>query len=224
MRADRLKEPRRRSARGQLDRAPPRGKYDRTHTPEERIRAQRARLFAAATRVLAAKGIAAATVDDVCTEAGVSRRTFYEQFGDLRHLLLELHDRLGVRAFRAVEQYVSMQSTARDRTRAGVEGFLGIIASFPDEVKVVFRELRAAGPAFTAKHHELIGRFTELLAKGVAADHAKGAFRVPPDEVRTYALIAAIEAVGLRYVERDDAEHAVEAADALVDMVMRTFA
>jgi hypothetical protein len=117
-----------------------------------------------------------------------------------------------------------MQSTARDRTRAGVEGFLRIIASFPDEATVAFRELRAAGPAFRAKHAEFTGRFTELLAKGVAADHVTGAFRIPPDEVRTFALIAAIEAVGLRYVERGDAEHAVDAADALVDMVMRTFA
>src|SRR4029453_8423280 len=127
-----------RQEEARVDRAPSRGKYDRSHSPEERIRAQRARLFAAATRVLAADGFASSTVDDICNEAGVRRRTFYEQFADVRDLLLKLHERLGQRAFRAVEQYVSSQATPHERTRAGVEGFLRIIATFPEESKVVF--------------------------------------------------------------------------------------
>src|SRR6185503_3919211 len=45
-------------------------------------REQRARMLEAVTRAVAAKGFARVTVSDVVGLAGVSRRTFYEEFTD----------------------------------------------------------------------------------------------------------------------------------------------
>jgi AcrR family transcriptional regulator len=206
------------------DRAPGRGKYDRSHTADERARDQRRRLFTAAASVFARHGYANCTVDDVCSEAGVSRRTFYEHFGDLRDCLVKLHERVGNQSFRAVEQYCRAQEHPNDQLRAGVEGLLGLIANFPEQAKVIFREVRAAGPDLEGRREALLQRFATLMFEGVARAHALGVCKLPPDETRIFALVAAMEAVGMRYVDRGEHSRAVEAAPALVDMVIRTFA
>jgi enolase len=79
---------RRRGATGvgsaDVDRAPGRGKYDRTRSPDERQKDQLRRLLDAAAHVFAEKGWAEATVETIVTRAGMSRRTFYEHFDDLK--------------------------------------------------------------------------------------------------------------------------------------------
>src|SRR5262245_15438302 len=121
-----------------VDRAPGRGKYDRNHTPEERAREQRRRLFAAMAHVFATRGYANSTVDDVVGEAGVSRRTFYEHFEDLHDGLIKLHEASGNKAFRTVEAYCKAQQHPNEQLRAGVEGMLGLIAHFPEVSRVLF--------------------------------------------------------------------------------------
>src|SRR3954453_20626074 len=52
-------------------------------------RTQRERMLDAMARAVAAKGYAKLTVSDVVALAGVSRRTFYEQFADKEECFLE---------------------------------------------------------------------------------------------------------------------------------------
>jgi AcrR family transcriptional regulator len=187
------------------------------------VRDQRRRLFAAATKVFARRGFAAATIDQVVAEAGVSRRTFYEHFDDLTDILVQLHERLASAAFRAIEMSVRSTEDPDAQLRAGVAALLGLIASFGDQARILFREIRAAGPEHELRREALLGRFAALLFEGVARSHAMGIAKRPPDELRIFALVAAMEAVGMRYVDRNDEARAVEAVDPLVDMVARTF-
>src|SRR5258708_1879046 len=73
-------------------RAPGRGKYDRRKNREERADEQRFVLLEAIGEVIAERGYAGTTVALICERAGMSRRTFYEHFRDLRRAILELHD------------------------------------------------------------------------------------------------------------------------------------
>jgi AcrR family transcriptional regulator len=205
-------------------RAPGRGKYDRRTSPEDRAKEQRRRLFAAATRVFAKKGFAGATVDAIVAEAGTSRRTFYEHFDDLKDVLLLLHDRIANASFRLIEECVRAQTHPNDQLRAGVEAFMGLIVHFSDQARVLFREVRAAGPEHEVRREALLSRFASLLFEGVTRAKALGIATKPPDELRIFALVAAMEAVAMRYVERRDESRASEAVDPLVDMVIRTFA
>lgn len=205
-------------------RAPGRGKYDRQKTAEDRAKEQRRRLMRAATIVFAKKGFAGATVDAIVAEAGTSRRTFYEHFDDLKDILLRLHDQIANRSFRIVEQCVLAQDHPNEQLRAGVEAFLGMIAHFPDQARVLFREVRAAGPEHEVRREALLARFVQLLSRGVARANVLGIASKPPDELRIFALVAAMEAIGMRYIERRDTARAHEAAAPLVDMVIRTFA
>ncbi len=204
-------------------RAPKRGKYDRGQSPEARVKDQRRRLFAAATRVFARRGFGASTVDLVVAEAGVSRRTFYEHFDDLTDLLLQLHERLSTAAFRAIDLSARAEQDPDAQLRAGVGALLGLIAGFSDQARILFREIRAAGPEHEVRREALLGRFASLLFEGVARSHALGIAKRPPDELRIFALVAAMEAVGMRYVDRNDEARATEAVGPMVDMVLRTF-
>jgi AcrR family transcriptional regulator len=204
-------------------RAPGRGQHDRSLSPQERAAQQRRRLMRAGTKVFAHVGYAQATVDAIVREAGTSRRTFYEHFDDLPDLLLQLHERSGTRAFRAVEAYVQAQEHPHDQLRAGVEGFLGLIANFGDEARVLFREVSALGPVHQVRRDALLQRFATLLSQGVFRSYAMGIAKRPPDELRIFALVAAIEAIGMRYVDRREEARAMEAVEPLVDMIRRTF-
>src|SRR5512142_3344759 len=90
-----------------VERAPGRGKYDRSRSPDERQKEQQRRLLEAAAHVFAEKGWADATVEAIVNRAGMSRRTFYEHFDDLRDCLLTLHDRVTRGAVRAIETQIA---------------------------------------------------------------------------------------------------------------------
>ena len=61
--------------------------------PRETVAAsQRARMIDAMAAVVAEKGYAATTVADVVERAGVSRRTFYEQFADKEACFLAAYE------------------------------------------------------------------------------------------------------------------------------------
>jgi AcrR family transcriptional regulator len=207
-----------------VDRAPGRGKYDRSRTPDERQKDQLRRLLDAAAHVFAEKGWAEATVETIVTRAGMSRRTFYEHFDDLKDCLMQLHDRVAKGAVRAVEMQVQGVDDPRELLRLGVTGFLGGIAAFPHIARVVFRVVREAGPEFEPMHEKMMGRFARLLHDGVQLAYEQGRVKEKPDELRVFALCSAMEAVGMRFVMRGEETKALEAAPILIEMVTKVFA
>ncbi|MEO6572488.1 MAG: TetR/AcrR family transcriptional regulator [Polyangiaceae bacterium] len=216
----RKKEPR--GARA-LARSAGRGRYDRQQATGDRHDEQRARLLSAAAEVFATKGFADASVEDVVVIAGMSRRTFYEHFDDLRDTLMQVHEMAASMTFRAVEERVRATSDPVEKLRAGVIAFLEMLSQHGPLARVVFREVRAAGREFEVRREATIARFVGLLFEGVAEAHAAGVASRAPDELTLYALVSAMEAVGMRYVERREESRAMEAAPALIELVIRAF-
>jgi AcrR family transcriptional regulator len=200
-----------------------RGKYDRTSTRAERRDEQRRRLLEAAARVFAARGYAGATVEAIVERAGMSRRTFYEHFKDLRAALMELHDRAEELAFALVESRVRAADGPLARVQAGVLAFLEMLAENGELARVVFREVRAAGPIYAKRHEAVLERYVHLLREGIAEARRDGLASRVPDEVTLFALVSALEAVGMRFVERHEEAKALEAAPSLVELVVRAF-
>jgi len=206
-----------------MARAPGRGKYDRTRSARERRAEQRARLLAAAGEVFAAQGWAGATVAAICARSGMSRRTFYEHFDDLKDALLELHAESARLAYLWVEGRVAATRDPLEKVKVGVEAFLQVLALHGDVARVIFREVRALGPRYEARRQAELARFAELTRKGLLAAKRKGLISRTPDELTLFALVAAVEAVGMRFVERREEHRAVEAAPALIELIIRAF-
>lgn len=215
--------PKKKEPRAIVRSAAGRGRYDRQQPSGERHDEQRARLLSAAAEVFATKGFADASVEDVVVIAGMSRRTFYEHFDDLRDALMQVHDMAASMTFRAVEERVRAATDPVAKLRAGVVAFLEMLSQHGPLARVVFREVRSAGREFEVRREATIARFVGLLFEGVAEAHAAGFASRAPDELTLYALVSAMEAVGMRYVERREESRAMEAAPALTELVIRAF-
>lgn len=205
------------------ERAPGRGKYDRTRTQDERVRDQRRRILDAAGHVFAEVGWADATVEAIVSRAGMSRRTFYEHFDDLKSCLLTLHQRVSDLSFRTVEALVQGETEPTAMLQVGVTSFLGGIATFPHMARVIFRVTRSAGPEFETIQEQTMARFARLVEKGVNRAHQLGTLGRPADDLRIFAVTAAVEAVAMRYVVRGEESKVLDAAPVLIDMITKTF-
>jgi AcrR family transcriptional regulator len=206
-------------------RAPSRGRYDRNLSPEERSKQQRRRLLDSATEVFATRGYAGASVELIVEKAGMSRRTFYEHFDDLQDVLIKVHDRSASLAYRFVEAAVlnADENDPVSQLTAGVSALLGIIAQYGDLSRVVFREVRAAGPEHEVRRDVVLGRYVTLLFERLSAAHARGQIARPPDELTLYTLVSGMESVAMRYVARHEEQRAHEAVPTLVGLVLRAF-
>jgi len=138
----------------------PRGR----HAPplEIRLDQQRRRLFAAAAAVFARVGYADATAEAIAREAGMSKATFYEHFGNKEDCIVALFDTatdVVLGAMRAAAE-ASRDDPAQARVRALVAAFLQALADFPDEAQTLLVEIVGAGP----QAHERRDRALDAVA------------------------------------------------------------
>jgi AcrR family transcriptional regulator len=108
---------------------------------------QRARLLDAVAHAVAQKGYVATTVADVIAIAGVSRRTFYEQFPNIEDCFMAayvegMQSLLG--AIREAMRNVP-EDDWRERTRVALQAYLQALASRPEAARAFSVEALGAG-------------------------------------------------------------------------------
>jgi AcrR family transcriptional regulator len=133
-------------------------------TREAVLASQRGRLLEACVQVVAEKGYAPTTVADIVARAGVSRRTFYEQFPDKEACFLAAYD-TGVEVvlvtIREAIDAVPVDDW-RGRARASVETFMDVLAVEPAFAQALHIETFAAGSAALRRRAEVFGLIAEL--------------------------------------------------------------
>jgi AcrR family transcriptional regulator len=184
------------------------------------VASQRGRLIDAMVEVVAEKGYAATTVADVVERAGVSRRTFYEQFSDKEACFLAAYD-LGLAAVVGrIKGAVEENPTAgwRDQARAGVEAFLALLASEPAFARALQLEILTAGPAALERRAGMLVMFSGVW-RGVheRARTEDPELRALPDEA--FAVMTA----GLEELIRDCIRtRGTDALPELAEPILRT--
>ncbi len=200
------------------------GTYDRSQTPRARRASQRLVLLRAAVDVFATKGYAGASVEAIIEAAGMSRRTFYEHFDGLEGALKEVHARSAKIALGAVAGAMAAEDAPLARIEAGIGAFLALAGQNGGLARVLFREVRAAGPQYERRREELLLEFAAMLRGALTAAFLEGALARTPDELAAYAVTASVEAVALRYVERSEEARIQEALPTLMRVVTGAFA
>lgn len=183
----------------------------------------RDRMLLAMTQAVADKGYVATTVADVVRIAGVSRRTYYEEFEDKEHCFLEAY-RAG--AGTVMEEIIATLQEFpgedwRARVEVGVEAFTRVLASQPALARVFFVDVLGAGPAAVEERQ----RVFEMFANGwrLLADRAERqdpAIRHTPELV-LHALVGAFAEVVLRQILNEGAETLTELGPALTELAVR---
>ena len=164
-------------------------------TQEAVAASQRARMIDAVGQVVAAKGYGAATVADVIAHAGVSRRTFYEQFPKLEDCFLAAYEDGMRQLFGAIREALLEQPAAgwRERVRIAIETYLRTLAALPGASWAFAVEALAAG-------HTVLELRARVLQQWVAQWRALVALRereepgaAPVDDLQLLALVGGIE-------------------------------
>src|SRR2546423_5503381 len=131
-------------------------------TREEVMASQRARLVDAMVHVVADKGYAATTVADVVERAGVSRRTFYEQFADKEACFLAAYDVALAAVLGRIAETAGPEGPEgpaagwRGPAPARVEGLLDLLAGEPAHAPGLPVEIPTPRPAAPERQARLL--------------------------------------------------------------------
>ena len=178
----------------------PRGR----HAPPLEVRQdrQRARLFAAAAGVFARSGYAEATAEAIAREAGMSKATFYEHFGNKEECILALFD-AAVDVLLAALDTAAREHAGNDpqgRVGASVTAFLAVIAAFPDQAQTLLVEIIGAGPRANERRDAALARisgYIDELNRQEAEAGLVSRFASPHD---AFAIVGAIVELASRQI------------------------
>lgn len=206
-------------------RATGRGKYDRAVSTEARYTEQHTKLLDFATQLFAAKGFAATTVAAIIAKAGMSRRTFYEHFDDLRDVLAQVYERAADVGYTLVAHQSRAEVDPLQQIRAGLAAYFAVVAAYPDVARVTFQEYPAAGREFAARYQADSMRYGTLLHESLVAAHAQGLIAKAPSELAVFMLFKGVELLAVTQIAKR--EHATllllapELADVIIDAFVR---
>jgi AcrR family transcriptional regulator len=185
---------------------------------------QRARILGALVEVAGERGAGRVTVAHIVARSGVSRRTFYEMFGDRDECFLaafqDAVQRAGVRvvpAFRGVEVAGVEPAAAgagggaggggvvwRESVRAGLLMLLEFFDEEPGLGGLCVVDALGAGPAVLESRAGVVARLVEAVDEGSA--HAKGG--LSPSRLTAEGVVGGVLAVlYARLAERKTPRH-----------------
>jgi AcrR family transcriptional regulator len=118
----------------------------------ERVAARRASLLTAGLELLGTRGVAGTRVEDVCAEAGLTRRYFYESFSSFEEFTHAVLDKV-IADLTAIVVPVVAESGWRN-PRPGIEAFCTTILNDPRLTRLIVVELHSG---------QLVSRRAELI-------------------------------------------------------------
>jgi AcrR family transcriptional regulator len=196
-------------------------------TREVVLASQRGRLIDAMAQAVAEHGYGATTVAHVVALAGVSRKTFYEHFGDKEDCLLALYDTaIGYVLGRidAALEAASVDADPRLRVGASVNAFLAVLAEEPAFSRAVILEIQAAGPQALRRHRHTLDvfarRYEELNAVARAQDPSIPAL----SHDMALAIVGAIVQLAAIRIADDRTAELPKLAKPLTDFILRQVA
>jgi AcrR family transcriptional regulator len=196
--------------------------FFRALEPDDMTASQRARMLDGITRAVAHKGYPRVTVGDVVSEAGVSRRTFYEQFKDKEECFLAAYA-TGTEAL--IKDMVEATRAAgpdahwREVLKVAIDAYVGMLAADPEFARTFLLDVLGAGSAAVELRRQVYEQFVQqyvVLARQAAREQPEIG-EVP--EIYLRALVGGIGELVQQHVLTKDARTLPELAPVLVQLV-----
>jgi AcrR family transcriptional regulator len=178
---------------------------------------QRARMLAAIVQAVAEKGYARVVVADVIERAGVSRKTFYEQFSNKDDCFLAAYDASVDELLATIDE--ALEALAPDwlpAHRAAVNAYLEALAASPGFARAFLIEVLGAGPDALSRRAAVQDRFAAQL-RDVHRRARTDIAEIP--EVPSHTFRAAVGAVN-ELVTAHMLEHGADALPELADAIL----
>jgi AcrR family transcriptional regulator len=111
------------------------------------------------------EGFAQMSVEDVVQRAGISRRTFYEQFANKEEAFLAAFDEVDALLIQDVRVAYAGGRSFPARVIEGYRAFLDILAASQEFCHMCIVEVMAAGPAALARRTAVMEEFARLISE-----------------------------------------------------------
>lgn len=167
----------------------------------------RARMLDAMVRAVAEKGYVDVTVADVVARAGVSRRTFYEQFDDKLGCFLAAYETGSDRILAEIEARLRHLDDRdwRHRLAAGLGVYTHTLAADPEFAHVSLIDILGAGPRALELRERILWRFVGHY-RGLGVD----------DDQILRGLVGGVAELVEAHILADDATNLPALTDTLV--------
>ncbi|MDZ7930263.1 MAG: TetR/AcrR family transcriptional regulator [Rhodococcus sp. (in: high G+C Gram-positive bacteria)] len=131
------------------------GRTYRGADPQQRQQDRRIRLLDAAVEVFGTTGYRTATVEKVCSEAGLTKRYFYESFTNSEDLLMATY----ARATESMRENILAGAAAEAEStevilRSALTGFFTFVAENPKSARIAFVEILGVSPTVDALYRK----------------------------------------------------------------------
>lgn len=173
---------------------------------------QRERLLDAMAQTVTRRGYAATPVAEVLKVAGVSRRTFYEQFADKEDCFLAAYDAIASLCTERVVAAYHGGDDWEDGIACAYDALLRALAAEPDFAHLGVVDVLAAGPRAVARRDAALRR----LAQFVDFTRERVDAAVSPPALVGQAIVGGIHELVYARIVRGEATRLPELTDELL--------
>lgn len=177
---------------------------------------QRDRMLLGMAQTIAKHGYRGATITEVVRFAKVSKRTFYEEFGDKESCFLELYDQTRFTLEQLIIEQSRLSQDWREQIRMGARAYYAALAAEPRLTQAFFIEIATLSERATKARRVAFDHFARVLVNLVEQARADNP-DVPSRElsqVMSVAVMGGMTELLIGAIERDDL---AESIDLLVD-------
>ena len=164
-------------------------------TAAERRAERRARLLDAALQLFATTGYLQTTIEDLCSAASISTRTFYEEVSGREELLLLLHDGILRDAKSAAVEALAgaPADDVRARTTAAMRAYVEAMTRDPRRARIAYVEAVGVSPALEAQRHAWMRHFARLITAEAQSLALRGLAPRRDHSLTAIAVVGAID-------------------------------
>ena len=200
------------------DAAAPAGRRYGGKSAQERQDERRGRLLDAGLALFGTAGFAATTIEQVCTEARVHPRYFYEHFESRDALLRAVYDRHVEAVLKQVTAAVAdAPAEPRARLSAGLHVF--VTATLADEraARINYFEMVGVSPTLERRRRDVLRTYAELIAGQAAALRPPGSPGPTDPRMLAVALVGATDGLIIDWLSHEPRGDCEAIVDTLVD-------
>jgi AcrR family transcriptional regulator len=175
---------------------------------------QRDRILEAMVELAAEHGFAGVSVKLLTGRAGVSTRTFYEEFEDLRQCFLAVLDLALERAGGLIVQAYAREERWQDGVLGALASLLVYFDSEPALTRVWFVQALAAGPWALGRREQIAG-----MLRSTIVEHWAVRGEQPPDPVAATGVMASVLGLIHTHLVTEQPEPLIELLGPLMGLV-----
>lgn len=184
---------------------------------------RRRRLLVGLAAAVQDKGLAATTIADIVAHAGVSKRTFYEEFRDKDDAFLALYDVATDGVIEAIRRAVAdSDGTLEAAVRAATAAYFRVLDAEPSLSRAHHLDIFSLGEKGLAARRAVLHRYATNLSAIFAERSVAGASAIAPTHLT--ALVGGLNELALEALEEARGRDLAEVADDAATFALRVFA